>query len=120
MLSTILLTILLACGGLPLALIVAAIVLVEIDKRKIRKAARHFSCTQCQTLLGDAAVALADELWMKHMRTMQKQAGPVRFRVIRDLYAVCTRCGARFNFDEKRETFLEISSVLSFEEEGTQ
>jgi hypothetical protein len=89
----------LVCFGVPFSLLLAVVVLVQIDHGRIRRAARCFPCTRCQTMLGDAAVSLADELWTKHMRTLQERHPDVNFRIIRDLHTVCAQCGARFKFD---------------------
>lgn len=96
-------------------LIAFVAVLVHRDQRKLRRAARRTPCSDCGALLGDAAVALADELWSKHMGTVQARNPQATLRVVRLLFAACPQCGARYRFDEKAEAFSPIEVTLSFE-----
>ena len=103
------------CFGALFLAALLVVVLVQADSRNLRRSARRFPCTRCQGILGDRAVSLADDLWMKHMRTLRERHPGMRFRIVRGLHAVCTKCGARFKFDRDLRAFLETECVLSFE-----
>lgn len=99
-----------------IGLIAFVSLLVHLDQKKLRRAARRMPCVRCGALLGDAAVALADELWQKHMGTLQARNPRVTLRVVRTLFAACPQCGARYRFDEKAEAFSPVAVALAFEE----
>jgi hypothetical protein len=107
----------LLCCGAPFALLLLVGVSVWWDKRVLRRAARRFACPTCGTVLGEAAVELADNLWRRHMQVLFERNPGVKLRIVRTLDAVCTQCGARFRFGRETRIFFRSDVALSFENE---
>ncbi len=90
--------------GLPIILpLVAA--LHTLDQRRRRTAANVFTCVRCGKILGSGALALASAQWAEHMARLHREHPGYRFRIVRDLDAVCTRCGTSYRYDEIQHTF---------------
>lgn len=90
--------------SLPVLLPVVA-VLEARDRRRLRAAADAFACLECGEILGLAALERADADWAGHLARLHREHPGCRFRLVRDVHAVCTRCGARYRFDEKSAIF---------------
>ena len=90
--------------GLPVLLPLAALLHVR-DRRRRRLAAEAFACGSCGKTLGAAALARADAEWAEHMARLYREHPGYRFRLVRELDAVCTHCDAPYRYDEKRRTF---------------
>ena len=95
----------LLCVATFIGLMALVTFLVHLDQRKLRRVAESTPCAQCGAILGEAALELGDELWRKHMSTLMARNPGVRFRIVRTLFAVCPKCGARYRFDEKSAVF---------------
>jgi hypothetical protein len=110
------LTLVFAWVALPLFAVVVLGVryLVGREQRALLELARRFPCSRCGTVLGEQGLALADTLWERHVQTIfdQKKANQ---RIVRNLDAVCPKCGARYQHDPDRSTFSAIEVSLSFE-----
>lgn len=83
--------------------------------RRLRAAARAFACPACGSVIGDAALHLADEAWAAHISSQapdasmpaHKNSGP---RILRHLRALCPHCGARYDFNERKKIFTPIGA----------
>jgi len=96
---------------LPITLPIS-IVLSAVDKHRIRSAARRSSCSGCGQVLGAKALQLADAEWAQRMQKMRDQHPHARFRIVRDIHAICPTCGRRFRFVEKDRSFFEVPMNL--------
>jgi hypothetical protein len=75
------------------------------DRRRVRDA-DNFCCTQCGNILGQASITKANEYWLKHVRELHKRFPGARLRLIRDVWAICTECGAKYNYRTKDRTYI--------------
>jgi hypothetical protein len=89
---------------LPL-LIPAGFVVVALENRRRRKAARSFSCVRCGKLLGAESVELPDEAWREHMSELRRLHPFTKFRVVQTCHAICPACGARYTYYQAERTF---------------
>lgn len=85
----------------PYALITAAFA----DRRRKRDA-DNFCCSQCGNILGQASIAKADDYWRQHVRELHKRFPGTRLRLVRDVWAICAMCGARYNYRTKDKTYI--------------
>lgn len=100
-------TILIVVGfviALPVIVPYALITNAFADRRRKRDA-DDFYCIQCGNILGQASIAKADEYWRGHVRELHKRFPGGRLRLVRDVWAICTACGARYNYRTKDKTF---------------
>lgn len=70
----------------------------HLKKRRIRKVICSFTCISCGTKLGEKSMRLADERWSVIMADMQARYPNARVRVVRDLDAICPRCGCEYKY----------------------
>ncbi len=89
---------------LPVILPLAA-VLHARDLRRKRLAAACFVCVGCGQVLGQAALDRADAEWAEFVAKLHREHPGYRFRLVRDVDAVCLHCGARYHFDQETRTF---------------
>jgi hypothetical protein len=83
------------------------LVLHGTHRHRVRSAAGRFRCPGCGRVLGREAVRLADVAWDRRMREKREQHPDVRFRVLRDVHAICPACGRRYRFIENGRTFVD-------------
>jgi hypothetical protein len=69
-------------------------------RRRLMDAARTGLCPDCGAGLGATALDRADAEWAEHMAQLRRENPLVRFRVVRDLDAICPSCGACLKFDK--------------------
>jgi hypothetical protein len=98
---------------LPVILPVVAI-LHALDHRRMRAAASKFACLSCGSILGGEALRLAGEAWRRDMSGVEAQnPGALSLRrssrIVRHLYAICPRCGARYDYIYRERTFAALS-----------
>src|SRR5690242_16298179 len=87
---------------LPLVVPIMLVVLT-IEKRRLRTVARSFACVNCHSLLGLESLRLADKEWREHLEEMRRRLGwDVRLRILRTLHAICSKCGTRYTFDKTK------------------
>lgn len=83
-----------------------------LDQRRLHAAAERSACVACNQILGRKAVKLADQYWEKHMAELLKGTdGSVRFRrrrIVRKLHAVCSNCGAKYEFISQSRQFASL------------
>ena len=89
---------------LPVLLPVAA-VLHARDLRRRRAAVERFVCVGCGQVLGPGALARADAAWAEYVEKLHREHPGYQFRLVRELDAICLKCGTRYHFDEKQRTF---------------
>ena len=85
-----------------------------LEQRAMRKLARRTACGRCGALLGEDALALADELWLRHLHTLRRDPD-VKYRIVRELDAVCRACGQRHRYLREHKRFEPQQVVLVFE-----
>lgn len=83
-----------------------AVVLHYVHQRKMRALILSARCPKCFAPLDDAAIARADERWREIMLDMSRQHPGARLRVVRDLHATCTICGAEITFVDASHTLI--------------
>ena len=93
---------------LPVILPVVA-VLEARDRRRRVRAAVAFACVRCGQILGREGLARGDAAWAEHFFALQRAHPHSKLRVVRDVYAVCPRCDARYGYDEEARTFRLLS-----------
>lgn len=89
---------------LPVILPVVAFLEARDRRRRVR-AAEAFGCVRCGRLLGREGLARGDAAWAEHFTALQRAHPYSKLRVVRDVYAVCPHCGARYGYDEEARTF---------------
>ena len=94
---------------LPL-IVLAASVSHGVYLRRLRATANRFRCASCGQILGRSSIQLADEAWARRMREFAILHPGVRFRVVRNLHAICPECGKQYQFVEKIRTFVEFTT----------
>lgn len=88
--------------------------LVGRERRVLLGLARGFPCARCGAALTEQSIALADELWERHMeRVLAETKGTPR--VVRNLDAACPKCGQRYQHVAETATFKPIEIALAFE-----
>jgi hypothetical protein len=73
-----------------------AAVQTQLRTRRILKLASEFACVVCGTQLGAEAVRLADERCAKTIADLQARSPGIRFRLVRDIHAICPSCGCEY------------------------
>ena len=86
-------------------ILLSAVISQVVYLRRIRAAAEQFKCVACGQFLGRRSIELADEEWARHMRDLMDRHPGVRFRIVRNLHAICSNCGKQYQFDGKTRTF---------------
>lgn len=109
---------LLALFTAPLALVLVGVLLAQRERRALLSAVRALGCPVCHAELSEPSLQAADELWKRHFATLVEQNPGMRFRMVRQLAAVCQACGARLQFDPSARTLAPLSIVLAFETEA--
>jgi hypothetical protein len=104
-----------------LPVILPAIAILDaLDTRRMRAAARKFACLSCGSYLGDEAIRLAEEAWRQDMSEKHANDPGLRLlrrspRIVRHLFAICPRCGARYGYDHRKRTFVPLGKGQSGE-----
>jgi len=75
-------------------------------RRRLRKAAESFRCSTCGSVLGAAAVRRADEEWEAYVRELMRKNPGVKFRMVRNVHAICSTCGTPYKYVENESTFV--------------
>ena len=87
-------------------LILAAIVMDCLNGLRMRKAAKIFRCEKCGQVLGLDGLALGEEVWSAELRDIISNSPPdERLRVVRSVHAVCPKCGERYFWRERDQSF---------------
>jgi hypothetical protein len=73
-----------------------AIIQNWMRNRRLLQQVRHFVCVACGTRLGVEAIRLADERWRKVVADLHAKSPGMRFRLVRDIDAVCPCCGREY------------------------
>lgn len=108
-------TIAIVTGCLLLSPLIVPYLLIEhanADRRRKRNA-KTFHCVQCGHLLGEAAIAKADRFCLDHVRELHHQFPHSRFRLVRNVWAICTECGARYNYLGNEQTYVLLPETDS-------
>ena len=73
-----------------------------IDARRLRAAACRTPCGGCGQVLGTAALSAADAAWTVELAERHRRLPGLRLRVVRRCHALCTVCGARYGWTDRR------------------
>ena len=92
----------------PIALPIAIVSWIW-DHRRMRAVAERNDCEQCGTTLGAASLHLADTEWTKRTAERLNARPGTRLRMIRRLWAICTACGAEYDYDFSGRVFHRVS-----------
>ena len=90
---------------LPVALPIALVQHRLIEGRR-RRRAEQTPCVQCGAGLGKAALDRADAAWSEHLAKWHREHPQMRFRMVRQVWAICAQCGQEFGYDEKTDAFV--------------
>lgn len=93
--------------SLPVAFPVAMIQHARAERRKKRRALEA-RCARCGAVLGQAALDRADAEWSAHLEKLFRENPGIRFRLVREVAAVCVVCGQSYRYDEKQDAFMAI------------
>lgn len=83
----------------------------QLRNRRIRKLAEGFACEACGTTLGAQALRLADERWAKIVANRQASAPGMRFRMVRDVDAICPSCGRGYLYRDADRSFATATTA---------
>ena len=79
------------------------------DRRRLRAAAKRLACQACGQLLGERAIEAADDAWAARLAQLRRKLpASIRLRLVRDLDAICTHCGARYEFMPQTREFVAL------------
>lgn len=82
------------------------------DRRRKREA-NNFRCVRCGRVLGQAAIAKANEYCRDHARELRQRFPHSRFRLVRNVWAICTECGARYDYLGKQRMYALLPDAVS-------
>lgn len=92
--------------GLLLPVLLPLVAMLDvIDRWRKMRAVERFACVRCGRILGREGLQRGDEAWREHFTALHRRHPNAILRVVRDVYAVCPRCGARHGYDEATRTF---------------
>ena len=91
-----------------------ALMLDARDLRRRRASAERFVCVRCGQVLGLGALARADAVWAEYVEKLHREHSGYRFRLVRQVQAICSRCGTRYRFDEEQGTFSALATRDDF------
>ena len=75
-----------------------ALIQDRLRTRRIASVIRDFVCELCGTTLGMEAVRLGDERWRAVIADLHARFPDTRFRIVRDIHAVCPKCGREYMY----------------------
>jgi len=101
------LTIIAVVAALPVLIPVAFLAHAR-DQRRMREAASRTACKRCGAMLGMPSQDRADAAWAAHVAKLFADHPPLRFRLKRDVWAICAVCGATYGYDDERRVFVPI------------
>lgn len=92
--------------ALLLPVLLPLVIVLDVLRRR-RKAhdAERFACERCGQVLGRAGLERGDAAWAEHFTALEQDHPYSKLRVVRDVHAVCLRCGARYHYDKQARTF---------------
>lgn len=77
-----------------------------LDDRRRKRDADNFTCIRCGNILGQASIAKANEYWREHVHELHNRYPGARLRLVRDVYAICTVCGAGYSYSAADKTYV--------------
>jgi hypothetical protein len=86
-----------------------ALVIGSSDERRKGKVADRFPCTNYGHIIGAPAIDLADIKQREQIDRLQHEHPDLKPRLtLRNIQAICTRCGTNFKYLEKDKIFNSI------------
>jgi hypothetical protein len=93
----------------------AVLVFDQLDRLRLRRAAKTFPCVGCGNILGTESIRLADEEFARHMAEMKKKYPNVKFKTHRPFDAKCVHCGKPYRFHKMDGSFVEVRIIETVE-----
>lgn len=89
-------------------LLPVALILHSREQKRMRFLAETFPCLSCGRILGAESLRLADTQWENRLAglTRDHAGSGIRFRIVRDVDAICPNCGTQHKFIAKLATFV--------------
>ncbi len=78
------------------------------QQRQRQAAAARTHCQGCGAILGEAALARADEHTRERFANFRRDHPGWRPRMVRRIWAICTACGTRYDYDTKARLFTRL------------
>ncbi|MBN70070.1 MAG: hypothetical protein CME32_12430 [Gimesia sp.] len=75
-------------------------------QKRLRGLAEKYVCVECGELLGTEAIQLADERWEEMSEERRRRSPNIKFRLVRNLQAICPHCGCEYRYQEAEATFI--------------
>lgn len=75
-------------------------------QKRLRGLSEGFACVECGQILGVEAIQLADERWEEMSEERRRLYPHIKFRLVRDLHALCPHCGCEYRYQEAEATFI--------------
>ena len=75
-------------------------------QKRLRGLAEGFPCVECGQNIGVEALQLADDRWDEMLAERRRLYPNIKFRLVRDLQALCPHCGCEYRYQEAEATFI--------------
>jgi hypothetical protein len=79
------------------------------DHRRMRAVAERTHCESCGATLGAASQQSADAQWSKRVAARLHARPDIRIRMVRKLWAICSTCGAEYDYDFRNRIFHRVA-----------
>jgi hypothetical protein len=79
------------------------------DHRRMRAVAERTQCERCGATLGAASLHRADTEWTERVAAQLEARPGIRLRMLRSLWAICTACGAEYDYDFSSRIFRRVA-----------
>ena len=75
-------------------------------QKRLRGLAEGFPCVECGQNIGVEALQLGDDRWDEMLAERRRLYPNIKFRLVRDLQALCPHCGCEYRYQEAEATFI--------------
>ena len=89
----------------PVAFPIAMLQHARVERRKKRRVLQT-PCARCGAVLGPAAMDRANTEWSAHLEKLFREHPGMRFRLVREVDAVCVACEQSHRYDENADAFV--------------
>jgi hypothetical protein len=80
----------------------------SLQKRRMITAAEVTRCKQCGRLLTRRSLELANQKVSTERAELRAKHPKTRFRIVRNLWAICTHCFAEYDWNERETAFVQL------------